>query len=202
MLATVGLAKSPADNSTVCDRYQRADLVFTGSAETQWITMVDTRKSPVHRRSEKSKRVRFLAREWYKGKPQNTVEVWMTPSDCPLRVEANQTYLIYARLNKDNGRNESNACMGTIPVEKATDDLPFLTAAQSGQATRVIGTAGSDGLYVQAKSGIDTRYAVTNASGQFTLDGLHAGDWSFSVKGGAQKPVHLEPGSCVDVALQ
>src|SRR5580693_4028927 len=103
LLAVVGLAKSPADTanatsnvtSTACDRYQHSDLIFTGTAEHAWITLVETRKSPIHKRSEKSKRVRFLVREWYKGKRHDTIEVWMTPGDCPLQIETNQMYLIY-----------------------------------------------------------------------------------------------------------
>src|SRR5215467_10540503 len=87
LTAPAGFGKSPGDDSTVCNRFQQSELIFTGSAETQWITMVDTRKSPVHRRSEKAKRIRFLVREWYKGQRRNTVEVWITPSDCPLHIQ-------------------------------------------------------------------------------------------------------------------
>jgi hypothetical protein len=201
LLAAIGYGKSSADPATVCDRYQHSDLIFTGSSETSWITMVDTRKSPIHKRSEKSKRVRFLVRELFKGKRQNTVEVWMTPGDCPLTVEPNQTYLIYARLNKDAGRIESNGCMGTVPVASAASDLSYLTAAQLGpaHATRISGNAGSPGLNISAKSGIDTRYAVSDSTGMFTFDGLAAGDWALSINGGEAKPVRLEPGGCVRV---
>ena len=205
LCAVLGSGKSPTEAATVCERYQGSDLIFTGSAETTWITMLDTRKSPVHKRSEKSKRVRFLVREWFKGQRRNTVEVWLTPADCPLQVQADQTYLIYARLNKDSGRIETNGCMGTVAVEKAASDLPFLTAALQGaaQATRVSGNAGGAGVNVQAKSGINVRYATSDAAGKFTLDGLAAGDWEFSVVGGAgaAKPVQLAPNSCAMVDL-
>lgn len=199
LAAAAGFSKSPAESLTVCDRYQQSDLIFIGSAETTWITMLDTRKSPVHKRSEKSKRVRFLVREWFKGQRRNTVEVWLTPGDCALTVSANQTYLIYARINKDNGRIESNACMGAVAVDKAASDLTYLTAAQHGpaQATRISGNAGGPGLNVLAKSGIGNRYAVSDSAGQFTLDGLTAGDWEISVVGGPAKTVHLTPNSCV-----
>jgi hypothetical protein len=202
--AVAGFGKSPADSSTVCDRYQRSDLIFTGSAETTWITMEDTLRSPIHKRSEKSKRVRFLVREWFKGQRRNTMEVWMTPSDCPLRVEVNQTYLIYAHVDKDKGRIESNACMGTIAVGAAASDLSYLTAAQLGpaQATRITGTAGGPSLNIQAKSGVDSRYAVSDSAGQFIFDGLSAGDWTLSTAGGAAKEIHLAPGSCTDVLLK
>src|ERR1035438_8661301 len=136
LTGTLGWAITPADTSTVCDRYQHSDVTFTGTAETVWITMLDTRKSPIHRRAEKSKRVRFLVREWYKGKRADTVEVWMTPGECEFKIEADQTYLIYARFNKDadkgKGRFESNGCMGTVPVAGAAADLTYLTAVQLG----------------------------------------------------------------------
>jgi hypothetical protein len=200
------LGKSPTDSSTVCDRYQRADIVFTGSADTPWITVLETRKSPIHKRSEKSKRVGFLVREWYKGQRQEKVVLWMTPSECPLKIEANQTYLIYAHLNKDNGRIESNACMGTIAVAAAASDLTYLTAAQLGpaNATRIFGNAGGPGLNIVAKAGVNTRYAVSDSNGQFVFDGLLAGDWDVSVKGGAGKHAHVESSSCVmlDLAAQ
>jgi len=202
--AAIALGKTPADSSTVCDRYERADMVFTGSSETTWITMIETRKSPIHKRSEKSKRVRFLVREWFKGQRRDTVEVWLTPGDCALAVEANQHYLIYAHVNKDNGRIESNACMGSMAAATAASDLSYLTAAQLGpaHATRIIGNAGSGGVNVIAKMGIDNRYAIADAAGKFTLDGLAAGDWTLAVVGApTSKPVHLEPSSCVDVTL-
>ncbi len=190
---------SSGATTTVCDRYRQADIVFTGSAEDSWITLLDTRKSPIHKRSEKSKRVRFLVREWFKGRRQDTVELWLTPSECDLIIEPNQTYLIYAKLDKQNGRTETNACMGTTAVGTAASDLSYLTAAQHGpaQATRISGNAGSEGLNIQAKSGIDIRYAVTDGAGKFAFDGLQAGDWDLSVNGGSPTQVHLEPNSCV-----
>jgi len=199
LAATLAYSKTSADSTTVCDRFLHSDLIFTGSAETTWITAIETHKSPIHKRSEKSKRVRFLVREWFKGQRQNTVEVWMTPAECDLTVEANQTYLIYARLNKENGRTESNGCMGTVPVASAASDLSYLTAAQLGsaQATRLSGNAGAPGLNVQMKSGINTRYALSDAAGIFTFDGLPAGDWQLSVVGGASKPVQLTPNGCL-----
>jgi hypothetical protein len=204
LVANLAIAKSPADSSTVCDRFQRSDLIFTGTAETAWITMVDTRKSPVHRRSEKSKRVRFLVREWFKGQRRTTVEVWITPSECPLSIEADQTYLIYARINKDDERIESNACMGTVLVSSAASDLTYLAAAQLGpaQATHLTGTASGPGANIQAKSAVETRYAVADGAGQFVFDGLRAGDWELMVLGGPSKPVHLEPNSCIDVSFK
>ena len=204
LAAAAGFSKSPAETSTVCDRYQHSDLIFTGSSETTWITLLDTHKSPIHKRSEKSKRVRFLVREWFKGQRRNTVEVWLTPGECALSVAANQTYLIFARLNKDSGRIETNSCMGTVGVDTAASDLSFLTAAQHGptQATRISGTAGGPNLHIVARAGIDNRYAATDSTGHFTFDGLGAGDWDLGVVGGASKQVHLEPNACVDVALQ
>jgi hypothetical protein len=204
LFAAAGLAKSPTDTSTVCDRYQQSDLIFTGSAETTWITLLDTRKSPIHKRSEKSKRVRFLVREWYKGKRRDTVEVWFPPADCPLKIEANQTYLLYAHLNKDNGRTESTGCMGTVPVASAASDILYLTAAQLGpdHATRIFGNAGTASVNVLAQSGIDKRYAIADANGQFVFDGLKAGEWNLSPVGAAaSKPVQLTPNSCVMVDL-
>jgi hypothetical protein len=191
--------KSPADTSSVCDRYKNSDVIFTGTAETQWITMVDTLRSPVHKRSEKSKRVRFLVREWYKGKRSNTVEIWLTPSDCPLQIEADQTYLIYARADKDKGRMESNACMGTALASAAAADLTFIDAASRGPGlgTEITGSAGAEGLTVQAKSGMAVRYAASGAGGKFVFDGLAPGDWALSVNGGAARRVVLEPNSCV-----
>jgi hypothetical protein len=195
--------KSPADNSTVCDRFQQNDVIFTGTAENSWITLLDTHKSPLHRRSEKSKHVRFLVREWFKGARQDTVEVWMTPGDCAMKIDAGVTYLMYVRLNKDKDRLESNACQGTKPVEEAASDLSYLTVAQSSpqRATRVSGIAGKEGLNVQAISGVDIRYAITDGAGHYTFDGLPAGDWSFSVNGGPAKQAHFEPGACVDLPL-
>src|SRR5580704_3180327 len=103
LVSAAGTAKSPTDSSTVCDRFQHSDIVFAGSAESPWIALFDTGKAPVHKRSEKSKRVRFLVREWYKGQRQDLMDIWMTPSECPLKIEANEMYVIYAHLNKDNG---------------------------------------------------------------------------------------------------
>jgi len=205
LAVTLAYSKTSADSTTVCDRYLHNDLIFTGSAETTWITAIETHKSPIHKRSEKSKRVRFLVREWFKGQRQNTVEVWMTPAECDLSVEANQTYLIYARLNKDNRRTESNGCMGSVPVASAASDLYYLTAAQLGaaQATRISGNLSAHDVQIKAQSGIDTRYAATDASGKFVFDGLHSGDWDLTVVGGkSSEKVHLEPNSCVDVMLK
>jgi hypothetical protein len=192
-------AKSPTESSTVCDRYQHSDIIFTGSAETPWVTLFDTGKSPVHKRSEKSKRIRFLVREWYKGQRHDKVEVWMTPSDCPLTIEANEMYLIYAHFDKDNDRIESNGCMGTVPAAGATADLTYLQASLQGpgRATRISGMAGHGDLSIQAKSGVNTRYALADGTGKFNFDGLAPGEWELSVVGGAPKTVHLGPDSCV-----
>jgi hypothetical protein len=199
LVALVSLAKSPTESSTVCDRHQRSDMIFTGSAQGPWIALFDAGKSPIHKRSEKSQRVRFLAREWYKGQRHDFVDVWMTPSECPLKVEANEMYLIYARLDKDTGRIESNACMGTIPAATAAADLTYLQASLWGPgfATRISGTAGHGDLNIQAKSGINTRYALTDGAGRFTFDGLAPGEWQLSVVGGTPKSVQLAPDSCV-----
>ena len=127
----------------------------------------------------------------------------MTPGDCAMKIDAGVTYLMYVRLNKDKDRLESNACQGTKPVEEAASDLSYLTVAQSSpqRATRVSGIAGKEGLNVQAISGVDIRYAITDGAGHYTFDGLPAGDWSFSVNGGPAKQAHFEPGACVDLPL-
>lgn len=204
------LAKTPTPapvfvppTGPVCDRYRHADMIFTASAQSPWEALFETGKSPIHKRSEKSKRVRFLVREWYKGKRQDLVTVWMTPGNCPLKIEANGMYLVYASMNKDNGRIESNACMGTAPIESAAADVTYLTAAQlgPGYATRISGTAGGPNVNVLAKSGIDKRYAATDGAGKFTLDGLHPGDWDLSVAGSNPQQVHLAPDSCVSADL-
>jgi hypothetical protein len=204
MLAALLLFTAAASSTTVCDRYQQADLVFTGSAETPWITTVDTRKVPFHKRSEKSKKTRFLVREWFKGKRTNTVEVWFTPADCDLTVAANQTYLVYGRMNKDNGRIESNGCIGTVAVENAAPDLRYLTAAQAGPnlSAHLSGNAGGPDVNVVAQSGINKRYAVSDAGGQYVLDGLAAGEWQVSIVGGQAQTVTLAAGSCVIADLK
>lgn len=203
LFATLGvlLTLAQPNPANVCDRYKSADLIFTGTAEDKWIDMLDTHKSPMHKRSEKSKRVRFLVREWFKGERQNMVEVYITPSNCPFQSEANQTYLIYARLNKDDGRIETNACMGTTLVSNAAPDLTYLTAASQAQGTQITGNAGKDNLTVVAKSGMDTRYASTDAKGNFAFTALPPGDWSLNVVGSAPSTVHLSPDSCVSVDL-
>ena len=192
------LAKSPTDSASICDRYKQSDLIFTGSADGPWVAVFETGRSPIHKRSEKSKRIRFLVREWYKGKRQSMINVWMTPSDCPLKIEANQMYLIYARVNQANGRIESNACMGTQPADKANADLVYLQAAQSGTgwATQISGMAG-EGANVVARSEINTRYAIAGSDGRYVLNGLAPGDWNLSIPGGHSQPTHLEPNSCV-----
>jgi hypothetical protein len=204
LFATLGIlmfVAPPNSTSTVCDRYKSADLIFTGSAEDKWMDMLDTHQSPVHRRKEKSRRVRFLVREWYKGQRQDLVETWVTPSNCPLKIEANQMYLIYARVNKDNGRTETNACMGTTLASGAAPDLTYLTAAAEGRATEITGMAAKEGVNIQAKSGINTRYATADAKGLFTLNGLLPGDWTLSVVGGAPQNINLQPDSCMTVDL-
>lgn len=205
LFATLGLlmfVAPPGQPSTVCDRYKSADLIFTGSAEDKWMDMLDTHQSPMHKRKEKSRRVRFLVREWYKGQRQDMEEIWIPPSNCPLTMEANQMYLIYARVNKDNGRTETTACMGTTLASSAAPDLSFLTPASEGHTTQISGTAGKDGLNIQAKSGVNTRYAITDTKGQFTLNGLPPGDWTLSIVGGAPQTVNLQPDSCTTVNLQ
>lgn len=197
-------AKAPTDTSTVCDRYQRADVVFTGSPESPWITMVDTRTAPpIRKRAEKPRRVRFLVREWYKGERRNLVDVWMTPGDCALPIQPDQAYLVYAHVGKDakdKARFESNACMGTVAINTAASDISYLTAAQLGpaNATHITGNAGGPGVNVTAKSGVNVRYAVSDNSGMFTFDGLSAGDWQLSMTG-VTKPLQLGPSSCVDL---
>ncbi len=197
------VVRTPRETTTVCDRYRQSDLIFTGSAEDAWISMLDTHKSPIHKRSEKSRRVRFLVREWYKGKRQDIVEIWMTPSDCPLQIEANQMYLIYAKVNKENGRTESNACLGTMLAGSANGDLTYLNASLqgNGRATRISGMAGGPGINVQAKSGIDIRYAIADSAGKFIFDGLAPGEWDLSVVGGTPKSVPLAADSCVTADL-
>ena len=64
-------------------------------------------------------------------------------------------------------------------------------------ATRISGTAGGGDLNIQAKSGINTRYALTDSTGRFTFDGLPPGEWELSAVGGTPKSVHLAPDSCV-----
>jgi hypothetical protein len=198
-------AQPPAGTSTICDRFAQSDAIFSGTAENAWMNLLDTGKMPVHRRKEKSKAVRFLVREWFKGAREESVQVWMTPGDCALRIEAGETYLVYVKINKDKSRFETNACQGTKDIGAAASDLSYLTAAQLGpdHATRVSGIAGTAaGVNVQAKSGIDTRYAITDGTGRFTYDGLAAADWSFSVNGGPAKALHVAPCSCADLPLQ
>ena len=201
LTAALGLAKAPTDTSTVCDRYQHSDIVFTGTSQSGWITMVESRRSPaIRKRDEKPKRMHFIVREWYKGERRTIVEVWMMPSDCEAKIQADQTYLIYAHIGKDKKgkeRFESNACGSTIPVKDAASDISYLTAAQLGpnNATRIAGNAGGPNITVTAKSGPNLRYATSDTNGNFTFDGLAAGDWQVSYSGNT-KTVHLEPSTC------
>ncbi len=200
----VMLLLSAIDNGTVCDRYRHSDFIFTGTAEDKWMDMLDTHQSPIHKRSEKSRRVRFLVREWYKGQRKDLMEIWITPANCPLKIEANQTYLVYALTNtQKKGRIESNGCLGTELVANATADLTYLQASLQGpgRATRISGTSGRENENVVAKSGHDTRYATANASGEFTFDGLPPGYWSLSAVGGHSQQVELKPDSCVSTVL-
>jgi len=71
-------------------------------------------------------RVKLQIERYWKGDKTRELTIYTGPDDCSVWFEPGKKYLVFAYVDKENGRLETNACMGSGRVEFAEKDLKKL----------------------------------------------------------------------------
>jgi hypothetical protein len=122
----------------------------------------------------------------------------VTPfGDCGYDFQVGETYLVYATDDEETNVLETNTCTRTRRVSDAGGDLAYLyfNKDRKNPSGRLQGFTTFDRLYqvqlrdpdripapaegvtIELKSDVWTRYTTSNALGQFVFDGLEEGSY-------------------------
>jgi hypothetical protein len=140
--------------------------------------------------------IRFLVQENYKGAPGYEIEIHSGTGggDCGYWFLRNESYVVYAYKNSEDGNLYTSICTRTNPVSEAAEDLEFLRglanakpgATLYGQLVRYIGDpehgpveegpklAGVKVTITGEGKTVETR---TNEKGEYRVTGLPAGSY-------------------------
>jgi hypothetical protein len=149
---------------------------------------------------QKGRRARFQVLQVFRGKLEKTAEVRTEVSDCGYPFEKGETYLVYADIDDEHGL-KTGACSHTRKLADAAEDMVYLYLSQNGKAAanRVSGLVTSSesdlrrardwgsvehpvqDVVIEVQSATGLRYARTDASGKFGIDGLTEGEYAVSV---------------------
>lgn len=178
-----------------CGEYGEADAIFlgrvVGSAERKSFTDHSGNKVVYD-----VGRIRFLVQESFKGVSGYEVEIHSGTGggDCGYWFLRNESYVVYAYKSSEANKLFTSICTRTTHVTEAKEDLDFLRkvgdstpgATLYGQLNRYIGDRehGSveegpkmAGVKILIKGAGQTFEAVTNASGEYRITGLPAGEY-------------------------
>lgn len=178
-----------------CGEYGEADAIFlgrvVGSAERKSYTDDNGNKTVYD-----VGRIRFLVQESFKGVSSYEVEIHSGTGggDCGYWFLRNESYVVYAYRSSETNKLFTNICTRTVHLSRAKEDLEFLRgvgnskpgATLSGKLIRYIGDREHGpveegpkmaGVKILIKGAGQTFEAVTNASGEYRITGLPAGEY-------------------------
>jgi hypothetical protein len=151
---------------------------------------------------DRGRRIRFKMKHAFRGPKEDFVEVWSDFSECGYYFQTGETYLVYARRDRDQRLIATGGCTSrTNRLSDAGDDLAYLFFYENGgtESLRVNGFVTSseedlpwariwDGVLhpvpdvvVELKSEHGLRYTNPDREGRFVFDGLPPGEYSISV---------------------
>jgi len=146
------------------------------------------------------KKVRFRVGEVFRGTKTETVDVWTDFTDCGVRFQEGESYLVYA-YQSDRNRLEARACSRTRRLLDAGENLAYLYFMQHGgnSTGRIYGFATSNrsdlntprfwdtvaspipGLTVELRFKTNARHVHTDRNGRYVFDGLEERKYELSV---------------------
>jgi hypothetical protein len=132
--------------------------------------------------------------------PGKLFTVWTPFGDCGIEFQTGETYLVYASMDEDSDKVETDVCMGTRRLSDAGADLPYLSFYKSDpkESGHLDGFVTSDsaaranppdgdripspvaGILIELKSDDATRYATSGRDGRFVFDGLAEDSYKLS----------------------
>jgi hypothetical protein len=71
-------------------------------------------------------RVTLAIEQYWKGEEAKEITIYTGPDNCVTWFELKKKYLVFAYLNKEKARLETNVCMGTGRIEMSKEDLKKL----------------------------------------------------------------------------
>lgn len=168
----------------LCESVWAADVVFEGE-----VTAVH--QMPVSKEVGGlfgGRRAQFAVTRMWRGLAADSIDV-MTGSgggDCGYSFRRGRSYLVYAA--EHSGRLWTNICSPTKPLERAAQDIEYLTSATTsdgdGRIYGVVrtGTGRPVPRYtVVLRGGEGQRIAVTKSTGEFEFTGMPQGEYTIRV---------------------
>src|SRR5262249_2480379 len=120
---------------SMCQEYWRTDVVFLG-------TVVGNAKIAISESNYKydQRLVRFEVVETFRGEQMAKAEIvtGLGGGDCGYRFNDGETYLVYARRNKQDQRLYTSTCTRTRPLSRAAEDLEYIRKLPYTDAGAVI----------------------------------------------------------------
>lgn len=151
---------------------------------------------------ERGRRIRFKVKQTFRGPKDDFIEVWSDFSECGFYFQTGETYLVYARRDRDQRLLATGGCTSrTKRLSDAGDDLAYLFFYEKGgaESLRLNGFVTSneedlpwariwDGVLhpvhdvvVALKSERELRYTSPDREGRFVFDGIAPGEYNLSV---------------------
>src|SRR6185295_14103296 len=95
------------------------------------------------------KRIRFKVRTVFRGKEEETLEVWTPFGDCGFNFQVGETYLVYADDDEESDVMTTGVCTRTRRLSDAGDDVAYLFFYHNygGEGARLEGFVTSDARY-------------------------------------------------------
>jgi len=113
----------PEGGVSICQEYWRTDVVFLG-------TVVGNAKIAINEGDYKydQRFVRFEVVATFRGDQKAKAEIvtGLGGGDCGYRFNEGETYLVYARHNKQDQRLYTSTCTRTRPLSRAAEDLKYI----------------------------------------------------------------------------
>src|SRR5215510_3052420 len=125
----------PPGGVSICQEYWRTDVVFLG-------TVVGSAKITINEGDYKYEQrlVRFEAVTTFRGeqKAKEEIVTGLSGGDCGYRFIDGETYLVYARRNRQDKRLYTSTCTRTQPLSRAAQDLEYIRNLPYSDAGAVI----------------------------------------------------------------
>jgi hypothetical protein len=113
----------PEGGVSICQEYWRTDVVFLG-------TVVGSAKIAINEGDYKydQRLVRFEVVATFRGDQKAKAEIvtGLGGGDCGYRFNEGETYLVYARRNRQDQRLYTSTCTRTRPLSRAAEDLEYI----------------------------------------------------------------------------